>query len=328
MIEESPIRFEHFMQRALHDPQRGYYARRIAGVGRRGDFTTAPMISDLLARAIAGWVAQAMRETKCRNLIEMGPGEGQLAADVLAHLPWHLRWRTRLHLVETSVPLAAQQRARLGPRTTWHSSPLAAITACSGGAILFSNELVDAFAVRRFQKATLGWQELAISRAPTGGVQESLLAPAALPDSSSFSHPHPLGQWIEVHESYHHSLLQWLPEWKNGRMLTIDYGAQADRLYLRRPRGSIRGYLHHQRVEGNGIYEHPGHQDLTADVNFTDLQRWSQPWVSDQRLSTLSDFAMQWVANRSPSDDSLLDPMGAGGAFLVLDQRPHAIKKP
>src|SRR6478609_2354584 len=103
---ESLVTFEQFMARALHDPEHGYYARRIHAVGRRGDFTTAPMLSDAPARAIAAWAVRAMRETGCRDLIEIGPGEGTLAAAVLKHLPWHVRWQTRLHLVETSTPLA------------------------------------------------------------------------------------------------------------------------------------------------------------------------------------------------------------------------------
>jgi N utilization substance protein A len=43
MIPREPIRFDVFMQRALHDPERGYYARRIRCIGRGGDFTTAIM---------------------------------------------------------------------------------------------------------------------------------------------------------------------------------------------------------------------------------------------------------------------------------------------
>ena len=70
------------MERALHDPNHGYYARKIRGIGRRGDFTTAPMLSGLPARAIANWALRAMRETDCRHLIEIGPGDGRLAAAV------------------------------------------------------------------------------------------------------------------------------------------------------------------------------------------------------------------------------------------------------
>ena len=311
-----PIPFEQFMARALHDPEHGYYARRITAVGRRGDFTTAPMLSAAPARAIASWAVKAMKESKCRNLIEIGPGEGTLAAGVIQSLPWHLRWQTRLHLVETSAPLAERQRKLLGKRASWHRSTRDALVACGGNAVIFSNELVDAFPVRRFQKTTVGWQELAVRFDEQRQVHESLLSPTLLPDSSSFLEPHPLGQWIEVHDSYRRYLSEWLPLWKSGRILTIDYGATAASLYQRRPRGSLRSYLLQQRFEGLAIYDHPGRQDLTADVNFTDLQNWSRPWVSDQQLSSFGEFL-----HGSPGDGGLADSLGAGAAFLVLDQK-------
>ena len=53
------------MERALYDPQKGYYSRRIETVGGRGDFTTAPMISDHLAHA-KKWEA-AVRARPCWN---------------------------------------------------------------------------------------------------------------------------------------------------------------------------------------------------------------------------------------------------------------------
>jgi SAM-dependent MidA family methyltransferase len=309
------ISFEQFMAQALHDPQHGYYARQITGVGRRGDFTTAPMLSAAPARAIAAWAVRAFRETGCRNLIEIGPGEGTLAAGVLRHLPWHVRLRTRLHLVETSAPLAEQQRKLLGKHATWHRSPQEALAACGGNAVIYSNELVDAFPVRRFQKTPLGWQELAVRFDENRQPHESLLSPAPLPDSSGFLESHPPGQWIEVHDSYHRFLKDWLPLWKSGRMLTIDYGATVENLYHRRPRGSIRGYLFQQRLEGPAIYQNSGRQDLTADVNFTDLRNWSQPFVSEQKLTSFAEFLQG-----SEDAPGLMDPRGAGEAFLVLDQ--------
>ena len=316
MQSHVPISFEQFMATALHDPHHGYYARRISAVGRRGDFTTAPMLSEAPARAIAAWACKALRETGCRHLIEIGPGEGTLAAAVLRNLPSHVRWRTRLHLVETSAPLAARQRELLGSRSTWHSRMSDALTACGGRAAIFSNELVDAFPVRRFQKTTAGWQELAVHFDAERRAHESLLPPAPLPDSSAFLSGHPIGQWIEVHDSYHRYLAEWLPSWKSGRMLTIDYGATAANLYHRRPSGSVRGYLLQQRLEGPAIYENPGRQDLTADVNFTDLQNWSQPWLSEQQLTSFGEFLQG-----STNDPRLTDDHGAGGAFLVLDQK-------
>ncbi|MEO7098268.1 MAG: SAM-dependent methyltransferase [Luteolibacter sp.] len=312
---DSPVPFEAFMAWALHDPERGYYARRISGVGQRGDFTTAPMLSDAPARAIAAWAVKALRETDCRDLIEIGPGEGTLAAMVLKHLPWQVRWKTRLHLVETSAPLKERQKQTLGKRARWHPHVSEALKTCNGSAVIFSNELVDAFPVRKFQKTHDGWQESAVRFDEARRFHESLLPPAPLPDSSGFLDSHPLGQIIEVHESYQRYLAEWLPFWKSGRMLTIDYGATAEKIYHRRPRGTLRAYLLQQRLEGAAIYENPGRQDLTADVNFTDLQNWSAPWVSDQRLMGFGEFL------QLPPDHPFSEAQGAGEAFQVLEQR-------
>jgi SAM-dependent MidA family methyltransferase len=309
------------MRRALHDPERGYYARRISGIGGgRGDFTTASQLSAVLARAVAAWAARALRETGCRDLIEVGPGTGALAAAVRRHLPWPLRWRTRLHLVETSVPLARLQQQTLGRRARWHDHPGAALRACAGRAVIFSNELVDAFPVRRFKLTDSGWRELALLTDPSGPPRETLLEAVPLPPSSSFDQPHAAGQWIEVHDSYRAWLEQWLPAWRAGRMLTIDYGADAAALYHRRPRGTLRGYLLQQRVEGADCYLHPGRQDLTADANFTDLADWAAPWAETVALGPLHEFLRPFADPASPTDRALLDPDGAGGAFRVLEQ--------
>jgi SAM-dependent MidA family methyltransferase len=317
MRSPNPISFEEFMQRALHDPERGYYARRISGVGKRGDFTTAPMLSAAPAKAIAAWATRALRETGCRDLIEIGPGEGTLAAAVRKSLPWHLRWKTRLHLVETSKPLTELQKKRLGCVAIWHSSPEAALAACAGRAVIFSNELVDAFPVRRFQKTGDGWCELAVAFDAQGKATESLLPSAPLPESSGFADFHPPGQWIEVHDSYRHWLQNWLPHWRAGRMLTIDYGSTADNLYHRSPQGTLRAYLVQQRLVGPDIYQNIGRQDLTADVNFTDLMDWSAPWMAEQKLQLFADFLQGYT---TLDDHYLTDEQGAGGAFRVLDQ--------
>jgi SAM-dependent MidA family methyltransferase len=317
LSDKSPIPIEEFMRRALHDPQHGYYSRRIGGIGRRGDFTTAPMMSGALSGAIAQWAVGALRKTGCQDLIEIGPGEGVLAAAVLRNLPWHVRWKTRLHLVETSAPLAQIQRKRLGRRATWHACPADALAACDGRAVIFSNELVDAFPVRGFEKTANDWREIAVTFDADGMARESLLSPAPLPPSSAFSPNHPSGQRVEVHDSYRRWLADWMPQWRAGRMLTIDYGSTAENLYHRRPRGTLRGYLLQQRIEGPAIYQNPGRQDLTADVNFSDLIEWSRPWTAEHRLLTLADFLR---GQGKTADAGLTDEAGAGGAFMVLDQ--------
>jgi SAM-dependent MidA family methyltransferase len=261
-----------------------------------------------------------MRESSCRDLIEIGPGNGALAAAVLKHLPWSLRWKTRLHLVETSEPLTRIQRETLGTKARWHRSPAEALAACQGHAVIFSNELVDAFPVRRFQNTAEGWQELMINIPTDHNVIESLAKPNALPLSTSFDQPHPIGQWIEAHESYQRWLTEWLPLWKSGRMLTIDYGNTAEKIYHRRPTGTLRGYHFQQVISGPEIYRHPGHRDLTADVNFTDLVDWTRPWTSASQLFSFADFLQSHAKPHDESDRFLIDQHGAGAAFMALEQ--------
>ena len=309
------LRFDRFMDLALHHPERGYYARRIRGVGKGGDFTTAPMVTPALGQAIAAWAAMALPRTACVNLIELGPGEGLLARAVLDDLPWWRRLRTRIHLVETSAPLRAKQERLLGSRVRWHASIHEALDACDGRVCIYSNEFVDAFPVRRFRREAEGWSELFLSPA------EEWVPCEILPRSSVFQVPFPPGQVVEVTEAYDAWLETWLPNWKAGRMLTIDYGSKVDELYRRRPGGSLRAYLFQQRLEGSAAYGNPGRQDLTADVNFTDLQDWSLPWLETLSLRSQADFLRAHANLSCPADAQAIDPDGAGAAFMVLDQQ-------
>lgn len=303
------------MRRALYDPRNGYYARRISGIGRRGDFTTVPVMTPALGRAIAGWLVRARRETGIRHVIEAGPGEGSLAESVRRHLPWADRWRTRFHLVEISAPLRAKQQARLGRAASWHDSMEEALAACEGEALMYSNELVDAFPVRKFRLGADGWRECGVRRRIDGPPEEVLLPEAELPDGSALHGDFPVGQSVEVHDSYRRWQQGWMSSWKSGRMLTIDYGDTVSMLYQRRPGGTLRGYWFQQAVQGAELLLREGHQDLTADVNFTDLMRWGEVWSSSQQLRSLREFcgedAPAWLKT----------PQGVGEAFLVLEQR-------
>jgi SAM-dependent MidA family methyltransferase len=311
----SPLRFDRFMEAALHDPERGYYRRRIREVGRAGDFSTSASLSPVLGRAIGHWAAAAMKSTGCRDLIELGPGSGELAEAILAALPWHQRIRVRFHLVETSEPLRKVQAERLGNRVRWHHSAVSALSACDGAACIYSNEFVDAFPVRRFKNQGGQWLEEFV----TPGASQWQPA-GKLPPGSVFGRDWDEGQVVEVHASYHEWLNEVIPHWKSGRMLTIDYGQPVHDLHHRRPAGSLRGYFHHQLVTGPELLERPGYQDLTADVNFTDLIEWPKPRLNPVSCLTQSDFLSSHIDAQSPADGFLAHAGGAGGAFLCLDQ--------
>jgi SAM-dependent MidA family methyltransferase len=304
------IPFERWMAEALYHPVFGYYSATIRGIGRRGDFTTWPVLHRSLADGIARWALKNKPSGRW-NLIEIGAGTGELAEAVLKAIGW---WnRPRYHIVDVSGPLREIQQKRLGGRAAWHRSVAEALAACGGEAVIFSNELVDAFPCRIFQNQAGRWRELAL-RIEDGRIHE-VWREAVPPDSSVFAHPWPEGQRVEVQEQVRSWLQEWLPHWKKGALLTIDYGDRCPALYHRRPSGTLRAYAHHQRLEGREAYAGFGLRDLTVDVNFTDLAAWGP---ARAQFSTLADFL---AAQDVRSGRALAE---AGEAFKVLVQSSDA----
>lgn len=312
---EGAIPLHRYMREALYHPTFGYYAKNIRDVGRRGDFSTWPTLDLSLSRVIAHWVVTA------RNVIEVGAGTGTLARDTLKSLGWLARRRMSYHIVESSPPLReAQERLLRGYGVQWHEDLSSALSSVGGSAHVFSNELVDAFPCRVFQRRTNQWHEVAL-RLAGGQIMEILLPSSPLPESSVFSDHAPDGARVEVHESYRAWLSSWAHAWKAGALLTIDYGTTMPALTHRRPAGSLRAYAHHQMLTGRDVYLGFGKRDITADVNFTDLAAWGDAlgWHT-KCLMPLG----EWMCQQSPG--TRLSPafVRAAEAFHVLVQTPPA----
>ena len=96
-------RFDAFMQHALHDPDYGYYARKIRTVGHLGDFSTTATLSPTLGVAIAARASLWLKKNPGSfHLIEIGAGDGSLAKSVIDALPLLQRLKLHYHIVETS----------------------------------------------------------------------------------------------------------------------------------------------------------------------------------------------------------------------------------
>lgn len=318
--------FDEFMAAALYDPEHGYYTTGIGDVGGRGgDFATSATLSAGLARAIAGWIGEEIARLACRGpvaVIEVGGGNGTLAASVLKALGWWRRRSIRYHLVEVSPVLRELQRKRLGRSVFWHGTITDALAASRGRALIFSNELVDAFPAKWLRWEGIRWEEICVAYDPSQGLGEVFreLPDELSPDDFSamaLTEP-PLGQRIEILPSFRRWLQDLAPHWREGEMLTIDYGAEStEAIYDRRPGGTMRAYHRQQRIEGGGIYARFGKQDLTSDVNFADLVRWGEElgWET-VGLTTQRQFLRQHGA-----ETDLVAGDGVGEAFRVLVQR-------
>lgn len=324
-----------FMEIALHDPERGYYRTGAAAVGPRGDFSTVPSIHPALARAIASWLSARRRELAPRgpwHAVEVGGGGGHLAEAVLRALGILGRSRLRYHVVEVSPLLREAQRRRLGRfRVLWHDSPLPALEAAGGVALVFSNELVDSFPCHQLAWKDGRWLEVRVALdgervvEALGPVSDPRLLSGlcALPEGVE-------GRRIEVHLPYFDWLRAWAGSLRRGAILTIDYGGAGPEMDRGR-HGTLRAYFRHRTLRGLPVFGRPGMQDLTADVNFADLESWGERLGLRRRsLVSQREFLLEWApalareAERDPAVAFVLHESGAGGAYRVLEQSRSA----
>lgn len=318
------------MRIALFDSDIGYYTRNIDTIGRQGDFTTTPVVGTLLAASVYNWQKQIRRSHPCLReapFVEIGAGSGKFALDFLRRKSFWQR-ADDYWIVETSPPLQDVQRKTLKKHNIrWFSTPQEALSQSGGRAIFFSNELVDAFPCSRWIYSGGSWKEHGILLQGTTFCESARDSP--LPDSTVFSQLElrKEGQLVETHESFHEWFADWSPLARQAAILTIDYGALVGSLYARRPGGSLRGYWQQNRLTGNAIYARVGRQDLTADVNFTDLTMWSEQlgWHTQKAVSLAT-----WLEHNAhagggirpgpaSADARILDEADAGGAFQVLE---------
>lgn len=170
MTEHGPLSVADYMARCLLDPEFGYYRTQPA-FGTKGDFTTAPEISQMFGEILGAWIFhqwQAMGAPEPWHLIECGPGRGTLMADMLRTLAtlsgkYHVSL-TALHitLVEASPALRDEQKATLHAfdrPLTWQSEPALP----DAPFLLIANEFLDALPVAQYQWIGGCWRTRAVT---------------------------------------------------------------------------------------------------------------------------------------------------------------------
>ncbi len=151
------------MTLCLTDSEHGYYTTRDP-LGARGDFITAPEVSQMFGEMIGLWMAAVWKQMGAPEnlrIVELGPGRGTLMKDALraAKVMPAFRDAVVLHLVEISPALKEQQERTLEHLHTpmfWHPS---LNDVPKGPAIVIANEFFDALPVNQVIKTDYGWHE-------------------------------------------------------------------------------------------------------------------------------------------------------------------------
>ena len=274
---DGPLPIDRYMAEALTNPRYGYYAAA-RPLGARGDFTTAPEISQMFGELIGLWFATAwtaMGKPPAVDLVELGPGRGLLMADFLRAtrtLPAFAE-ALQLHLVEVNPHLRAEQARRLADAAPRPLDRLADLDPSDRPLFLIANEFFDALPTKQFEWRAGRWRERRVDWREDGA--HGLLAadgapPDWIPDDAardpgegavfelspaSLSLAHDIGARLAV---------------QGGVALIVDYGYAPGAGFLRPRHGTLAAIRGHEGADPFGA---PGAMDLSCHVDFGALAR-------------------------------------------------------
>jgi SAM-dependent MidA family methyltransferase len=345
MQKTGAISFARFMELALYCPKFGYYEREGVSPGQSGDFYTSVSVGEvfgeLLAFEFTEWLAAIPAP---RQIVEAGAHDGRLACDILRWLHtekpelaktveyWILEPSARRK--ESQVAMLQEFKEQVRWFASWEEAPASGVNG-----IIFANELLDAMPVHRlgweattkkwfewgvgFAKEDFFWtrMELKIDIAPKGLPEELL---AILPDGFTTEIcPAATAWWQQA------AMALW-----SGKIMTCDYGLSAEQFFTpERREGTLRAYHRHQQ---NGeLLARVGEQDLTAQVNFTEIATAGESrglkteiWTSQGRFLTrvLEKMIAQknplekWTPAKTRQFQTLTHPEHLGRSFQVIVQ--------
>jgi SAM-dependent MidA family methyltransferase len=275
------ISFRDYMELCLYEETFGYYNQATPKVGKEGDFYTSAMVGTIMGELLAAYfirLSERFVPAKPVAIVEWGGGTGRLAELIMntiaAQAP-ELYERLEYRLVEISPhhrelqreALKNHRQVRQCDTEQWaedgEERPL----------FVFSNELLDAFAVHRVERRNgvlhewyVGWDE-------TQAAFKEVKLPLQ-PDSPAAEYLN--RQNISVREGQIVDLNPAAADWirhvggkmDEGALVTIDYGDVAEELYAEhRMRGTLLCYRNHQAYDAPFAF--PGEQDMTTHVDFT-----------------------------------------------------------
>jgi len=275
--------FADYMQQVLYAPGLGYYSAGASKFGEAGDFVTAPEISPLFSRCVAGQLAEVMQQAGIRTVIEPGAGTGVMAADMLLEFERLAALPDEYLILEPSADLQSRQAAtlqdrapHLADRVRWLEQGLQE----PQHAIVVGNEVMDALPVHRFRIEQGQVRELGVSMQDDQFVWSSrpageFLAAAVAQIMRETGTEFPEGYESEVClqlPGWVQAVSEWLHD---GLVLLFDYGFTRREYYLpERSTGTLRCYYRHRAHED--VFLWPGLQDVTAWVDFSWLARAAQ----------------------------------------------------
>jgi NADH dehydrogenase [ubiquinone] 1 alpha subcomplex assembly factor 7 len=321
--QNGPMSIATYMGLCLTHPTKGYY-KTDDPLGAKGDFVTAPEISQMFGELIGFFVVnlwQQMGSPKEFSLLELGPGRGTLMADLLrvACRAEGFRDALDLRLFETNPALIAQQNARLEPYDPKWIDAFDKVG--PGPLIVVANEFFDALPIRQFVRGRDGWHERMVGL--SGGKRSFGLNPTPIPVSAM---PETIAG-AEANSVFEVGLasgevmkrLSHILSTQGGAILAIDYG------YGETQTGeTLQGVRRHQFAD---VLDAPGEVDLSAHVDFGALANLGvKAGLAVAPLATQGQFLTRLGINERTKALSIANPgavsdLAAARARLVAPEQ-------
>jgi len=336
------IPFDRFMSAALYEPGLGYYESADV-FGSEGDFVTGAELGPWLSLGFADlveWGWKKLGSPDQWSLIEQGGGSGRLLVDVTEHL------KEKGVVVPDIIAIEASGHMRKRQQHLYSGHGLNVRSYASvkeagelENAIMFCNELPDAFPVRCFK-----WQGGQLLERGVAHCDGRFVWKDGPPLKEEIGVDRNLMmEWPEGYISeFNQNLASWLSGVsgmiRRGLLFCVDYG-YAQREYYRPQRieGTLMGHRGHQVVED--VLQAPGSCDITAHIDFTALRRAGESagikascfmnqgaWLSQspsvqRRVEALAASSNAESMRMLAHAKRMLLPFGMGESFKLLIQQ-------
>src|SRR5438552_130410 len=269
------IPFSRYMDLALHAPGLGYYAAGSRKFGGEGDFVTAPEITPFFARCIALQARQVLEATG-GEILELGPGSGALAADMVEELKSHGAAPRRYLLLEVSPELRERQRERFAERFPGDTERFVWVDKLPEKfrGLVVANEVLDVIpcALVHRQGGELLERGVILTEGGFAWDDEPLADGELKRRAASVFPPGDFDYLSEINLAAEGLVRTIAGSIEAGLALFIDYGfPEREYYHTQRAMGTLRCHYRH-RVHGDPFFW-PGLEDITAHVDFTAMAR-------------------------------------------------------